>query len=97
MLGACYIAKRGDAAVMTTEGILRYPTVFLLGLLVAYFVTPLAMKLGTKLGFVDQPGARRLHSEPIPRSGGISVFLGFHLVAFLLITGTLGELSLIHI
>ncbi len=35
--------------------------------------------LARRLGMLDQPGGRRVHSEPIPRPGGLVVFLAFGL------------------
>jgi UDP-N-acetylmuramyl pentapeptide phosphotransferase/UDP-N-acetylglucosamine-1-phosphate transferase len=32
------------------------------------------------LGLMDQPGTRRIHSSPIPRAGGIAIWLSFLLV-----------------
>lgn len=43
-------------------------------LVVSYLLTPLAMRLGVKLGMVDQPGGRRIHEKPTPRSGGLAVY-----------------------
>ncbi|KXZ40532.1 UDP-GlcNAc:undecaprenyl-phosphate GlcNAc-1-phosphate transferase [Alkalithermobacter thermoalcaliphilus JW-YL-7 = DSM 7308] len=45
---------------------------------ISYFFTPLAIKLAHKLGAIDVPkDNRRVHKTPIPRLGGISIFLGF--------------------
>ena len=33
-----------------------------------------------KLGLMDQPGERRIHAKPIPRAGGIAIWLSFMLV-----------------
>jgi UDP-GlcNAc:undecaprenyl-phosphate GlcNAc-1-phosphate transferase len=52
----------------------------LLGLIVGLFVTmvlipPLASASGM-LRLVDQPNARKVHADPIPRVGGIAIFVG---------------------
>ncbi len=45
---------------------------------VAYFSTPLAIKLAHKIGAIDIPkDNRRVHKNPIPRLGGIAIFFGF--------------------
>jgi len=44
---------------------------------VALVVTPLAGRLGRRLGIVDRPGGRRRHKGEIPRLGGIALFAGF--------------------
>ncbi|HET6246788.1 MAG TPA: MraY family glycosyltransferase [Tepidisphaeraceae bacterium] len=42
------------------------------------FFTTLAMKhIAPKIGFVDKPGHRKIHSNPKPLGGGVAIFLGF--------------------
>src|SRR5438128_10119314 len=41
--------------------------------LLAFALTPIARKLAIRVGAVDQPGPRKIHSEPIPRLGGLAV------------------------
>jgi UDP-N-acetylmuramyl pentapeptide phosphotransferase/UDP-N-acetylglucosamine-1-phosphate transferase len=36
--------------------------------------------LAPKLGLMDEPGERRIHATPIPRAGGIAIWLAFLLV-----------------
>ncbi len=54
--------------------------------IVSTFVVSLALSLGLnramltlapRVGLIDQPGERRIHSTPIPRAGGIAVWLSF--------------------
>jgi UDP-N-acetylmuramyl pentapeptide phosphotransferase/UDP-N-acetylglucosamine-1-phosphate transferase len=33
------------------------------------------------LGAIDEPGPRRIHKSPIPRGGGVAVFIGFYVAA----------------
>ncbi len=40
-------------------------------------MTPLASRLGRRLGLVDRPGGRRRHGGVIPRVGGIALYTGF--------------------
>ncbi len=60
-------------------------------------LTPVLIKLAPKLGFVDRPGPRKLQTRPIPRCGGIAVFIATHCAlatAFLINWGELaGELT----
>lgn len=42
-----------------------------------WFITPSIVRLAHRLGAVDQPGPRKIHVAPIPRVGGLAVFLGF--------------------
>lgn len=39
--------------------------------------TPVVRSIALQHGFVDRPGARKLHRRPIPLLGGIALFLGF--------------------
>ncbi|MBQ8005361.1 MAG: undecaprenyl/decaprenyl-phosphate alpha-N-acetylglucosaminyl 1-phosphate transferase [Clostridia bacterium] len=48
--------------------------------LLAYVCTPLVRVLAFKIGAVDVPkDHRRMHSVPIPRIGGLAIFIGFAL------------------
>ncbi len=47
------------------------------GFVVALVATPLATAWGRRHGLVDRPGPRRWHQRPIPRSGGIALFVAF--------------------
>ena len=53
----------------------------LVTLLVAWLATdlliPWVTKAAYRLGRVDEPDARKVHTVPIPRLGGIAIFLGF--------------------
>ncbi len=67
-------------------------TIYLLGFAIAlaasYFVTFLVEKLAVKVGAVDIPNKRKVHVEPIPRLGGLAIYLGFSLsLLVLLLTG----------
>lgn len=47
-------------------------------LLVALITTPVVKSLAERVGAVDVPkDARRMHDHPIPRMGGLAIFLGF--------------------
>jgi UDP-GlcNAc:undecaprenyl-phosphate/decaprenyl-phosphate GlcNAc-1-phosphate transferase len=40
------------------------------------FVTPFVIKLALKIGAVDQPNKRKVHMKPMPRIGGLAIFIG---------------------
>jgi UDP-GlcNAc:undecaprenyl-phosphate GlcNAc-1-phosphate transferase len=42
-----------------------------------WLVTPSIVRLAHRLGAVDHPGPRKIHAVPVPRVGGVAVFLGF--------------------
>jgi UDP-GlcNAc:undecaprenyl-phosphate GlcNAc-1-phosphate transferase len=50
---------------------------FALAFLVALVGTALARRLATRLGLIDAPGHRKVHTTPTPRNGGIGIFWGF--------------------
>ena len=53
-------------------------------LVVALVTTPVVKSLATKMGAVDVPrDNRRMHDHPIPRMGGLAIFLGFLLSVLL--------------
>lgn len=58
--------------------IIIFPLVFILSLLFSLYGTPVARNAGIKFGIVDKPdGVLKLHGEPIPYLGGLSIFLSF--------------------
>jgi UDP-GlcNAc:undecaprenyl-phosphate GlcNAc-1-phosphate transferase len=54
-----------------------YIAMFLVSALGAYFLTPFAAWLAQRFGAIDLPGPRKLHARPMPRMGGVAVYLGF--------------------
>lgn len=50
---------------------------FAIAFAVSLLATPFAKKLSFKVGAIDYPKSRGLHSEPMPRMGGIAIVLGF--------------------
>ena len=51
---------------------------------VSFLATPLVRTLAQKVGAMDVPkDARRMHDHPIPRMGGLAIFLGFLLTVLL--------------
>ena len=50
--------------------------------LISFTTTPLARVFAFKVGAVDVPkDERRMHNKPIPRLGGLAIFLGFSVAA----------------
>ena len=51
---------------------------FALAGFLAYFLTPFVKQLAARLGAIDTPkDDRRMHKKPIPRLGGLAIFLSF--------------------
>jgi UDP-GlcNAc:undecaprenyl-phosphate GlcNAc-1-phosphate transferase len=56
---------------------MTFALVFLASFGSALILTPLAARLGQRLGLVDRPGGRRQHVGVIPRTGGVAVYAAF--------------------
>lgn len=54
-----------------------YVVAFTIALAVAYFATPKVKEIAIKAGAMDAPDARKVHKEPIPRMGGLAIYVGF--------------------
>jgi UDP-GlcNAc:undecaprenyl-phosphate/decaprenyl-phosphate GlcNAc-1-phosphate transferase len=52
---------------------------FLLALLAALVLTPLAMLAGRRLRVVAWPGGRHIHAQPTPKLGGLALYAAFAL------------------
>ncbi|MFN3967178.1 MAG: glycosyltransferase family 4 protein, partial [Endomicrobiia bacterium] len=56
---------------------IRWLYVFLLGFILSNLITPICINVSYKLGFLDYPDERKMHTVPIPRIGGVAVFIAF--------------------
>ncbi len=63
----------------------RYLLIVVSAFALATIVTPSMRRLAMRLGIVDQPAARKLHTRPMPLMGGVAIYLAF--IAALLIWG----------
>jgi UDP-GlcNAc:undecaprenyl-phosphate/decaprenyl-phosphate GlcNAc-1-phosphate transferase len=54
-----------------------YVLIFLVSLLTATLLTPLARAFALRLGAVSSPGERHVHARSIPRLGGVALALGW--------------------
>lgn len=52
----------------------------IIAFIVAYLIMPVIIKLAFRIGAVDQPSARKVHSQPMPRLGGAGIFIAFVLI-----------------
>lgn len=64
--------------------------IYLLAFLISLIFVPLSIKLAHRIGAIDIPkDERRVHTKPIPRIGGVAIFLG---VTITLIVATISGL-----
>ena len=54
--------------------------------LITYLMVPVSMKIATKVGAIDMPSERRVHTSPTTRMGGIALFSGIVLTSALLLS-----------
>ena len=61
----------------------------LVSFLLGYFLTPLCRRLARRFGMVDTPSARRINTVPVPRGGGLAIYLAttLTLLVYVLMTG----------
>jgi len=57
--------------------------IFTGGLVLAISATPVARWLAPRVGVVDQPNARKVHTRPMPRLGGAAILIAFMLALVL--------------
>ena len=54
-----------------------YILAFIIALLASFLLTPYVKQLAVKIGAVDQPDKRKVHTHVMPRLGGLAIFLAF--------------------
>ena len=61
-----------------SELLLRVGEALLCAMVVSYLMCPLVKSFAYKVGAIDVPkDGRRMHKKPVPRLGGLAIFLGF--------------------
>lgn len=63
--------------------LVRFTILFFASIFVSFITTYLYRMLAKKLGWVDKPGAKKIHHTPIPTMGGICVFLTYWALYFI--------------
>lgn len=66
----------GFSAWTWTEG-LRWFYLFLIAMSSVFLLAPASAWLAVRIGAIDQPSERKVHTSPVPRIGGLAVWLGF--------------------
>lgn len=71
---------------INSELTIRIFLTILVGFIISFAATPIVKSFAEKVGAIDMPGeARRVHNHPIPRMGGLAIFLGFLLSVLLFV------------
>lgn len=61
-----------DGSPAWIQALLSFGVAFI----VATVITPIMIRIASQHGWLDRPGFRKVHSEPIPRMGGVALYLG---------------------
>ena len=61
--------------------------VFAVAFLVTYVSVPFSKWLARKMGAIDFPSNRRVNKEPVPRCGGVALYLGMVAACFVIFLG----------
>ena len=56
---------------------------FALAAFIVFVITPTVGSIARYVGAMDEPNARKIHEDPIPRLGGLAIFFGFMIPALL--------------
>ncbi len=59
--------------------------IFLGAVIISWLMTPYMAGLGRRLGAMDLPDARKVHTGAVSRLGGVAIFLSFHVILGLII------------
>ena len=54
-----------------------YILAFVISLLASFLLTPSVKKLAFKIGALDKPEKRKVHTHVMPRLGGLAIYIGF--------------------
>lgn len=65
--------------------VVSYILGFLTSLVVAFIATPYVKRLAEKVGAVDSPDHRKVHTRIMPRMGGLAIYLGYVASFFLFV------------
>ena len=72
---------------------LFYCIIFFISLSISYLVTILAKNLAPFIGAIDKPNNIKIHNKPIPRLGGLAIYVAF-LISIILIYYFFGRLNI---
>jgi len=70
---------------------LKYLTPFFLSALLSFLLTPPIRLFAFKIKALDYPNERKIHNDPMPRAGGLAIFLSFIMAIGLAMLGGVGS------
>ncbi|MBT8045922.1 MAG: hypothetical protein KJN67_02030, partial [Pontiella sp.] len=73
--------------------LIKYIVVFAVGVAASLLLVPLVKKIAPAMDLMDEPDERRIHKKPIPRCGGIAVFIATHLALAVVFLGPWRQLA----
>ena len=63
-----------------SSSLLENIKIILVVFLFVVLIMPVVMKIAKQVNAMDIPNERKVHKEPMPRLGGLAIFLGFLLL-----------------
>ena len=67
---------------------------FILAAVISAILTPISIKIAPKIGAMDVPkDARRMHDKPMPRFGGLGIFIAMLVAILVFVPSTEGQLG----
>jgi len=82
LIALLFLLPGGGFSAWTWEFGVRWFYFFLIAALTSRLSIPLSLYMAKKSGAIDMPQERSVHKTPIPRLGGMSVWLAFTLATF---------------
>lgn len=78
--------------IPTLHWFVPFAILFIVALVSSFITVPFASRIAWRVGAIDRPSKRRINTVPIPRMGGIAVFIGISVaaVAYKIVTEFLG-------
>ncbi len=67
----------GGFSAWTWEAGVRWFYLFIIAAFISALLAPLSMVLARRIGAMDYPGDRKIHSKVVPRLGGLAVYVAF--------------------
>jgi UDP-GlcNAc:undecaprenyl-phosphate GlcNAc-1-phosphate transferase len=65
-----------DAGAPDVTNLLTFILPLIAALVISMVVIPVMVRLAPRLGMIDMPDPRKVHAKPVPRVGGVGIFLG---------------------